>query len=235
MAILAQKKLYIRSEKCQWMRTSLDYLVFTIQGSTNLASGGIKPSIKKIQAITDWEIPKNVRHVQSLLGFTNVYRRFIRDYSYIASPLYNLTEKGKTFYWFNECNHAFSTLKKCLTTAPLLVTPRTGPNAKFVISTDASNKGIGAILLQEQSDGSLRPGSFYAKTLNKAQRKYHVYDHELLAIAAALNEYTAYTLKDALVSWSSLITDRSSIFLLNPTSEEGTSLGYQRYLNTWDT
>ena len=64
MAILAQNDLYsIRSEKCQWMRKSLVYLGFTIQGSTNRASGGIKPSIKKIQAVTDWEIPKNVRNV----------------------------------------------------------------------------------------------------------------------------------------------------------------------------
>jgi hypothetical protein len=61
----------------------------------NLASGGIKPPIKKIQAVIDWEIPKNVRRVQTFLGFTNCYRRFIRDFSSIASPLYNLTEKEK--------------------------------------------------------------------------------------------------------------------------------------------
>ena len=207
MSILAKNDLFIRSEKCQWMRTSLDYLGFTIQGSTNLASGGIKPSIKKIQAVTDWEIPKNVRHVQSFLGFTNFYRRFIRDYSSIASPLYNLTEKGKAFYWSNECNHAFRTLKKCLTTAPLLVTPRTGPDATFVISTDASNKGIGAVLLQEQPDGSLRPCSYYAKTLNRAQCKYPVYDQEL----------------------------RSFTLLPNPISEGDTYLGYLFCLNTWDT
>ena len=60
MAILAKNNLYIRSEKSQWMRKSLDYLGFTIRGSTNLASGGFKSSIKKIKAVTDWEIPKNV-------------------------------------------------------------------------------------------------------------------------------------------------------------------------------
>ena len=95
MVILAQNNLYIRSEKCQWMRKSLNYLGFTIQGSKNLASGGIKPFIKKMQAVTDWEVPINVRHIQSFLGFTNFFRRFIRDYSSIESPLYNLTEKGK--------------------------------------------------------------------------------------------------------------------------------------------
>ena len=72
------------------------------------------------------------------------------------------------------------------------MTPRTGPNETFVISTDASNKGIGAVLLQEQPDGTLKPCSYYAKTLNKAQRNYPVYDQELLAIAAALNEYRIY-------------------------------------------
>ena len=67
------------------------------------------------------------------------------------------------------------------------MTPRTWPNESFVvISTDASNKGIGALLLQEQPDGFLRPCSYYAKTVNKAKRKYPVYDQELFAIAAAL-------------------------------------------------
>ena len=75
---------------------------------------------------------------------------------------------------------------------PLLVTPRTGTNVTFVISTDASNKGIGAVLLQEQPDGSLRPCSYYAKTLNKDQRKYPVYDQEPPATAAALIEYRIY-------------------------------------------
>jgi hypothetical protein len=151
MAImLAHNILYIRSEKYQWIRKSLDYLGFTIQGSTNLVSGGIKPSIKKIKAVTDWEIPKNVRHAQSFLGFTIFYRRFISNYSYIASNLYTLTKKGSTFHLSIECNHSFRTLKKYLTTAPLLVTPHTGPSESFVISTDASNNVISAVLLQEQ-------------------------------------------------------------------------------------
>ena len=89
--------------------------------------------------------------------------------------------------------NAFGLLKQRLTTAPLLVTPRTGPGESFVISTDASNKGIGAVLLQAlPSDGSLRPCSYYAKTLNSAQRNYPIYDQKMLAIAAALNEYRVY-------------------------------------------
>ena len=121
-----------------------------------------------------------------------------------------------------ECNHAFRTLKQRLTTAPLLVTPRTGPNMTFVISTDASNKGIGAVLLQEQTDGSLKPCSYYAKTLNKAQRKYPVYDQELLAIAAALNEYRIYIegCKEFVV-----ITDHKPLTYPTQHREEACSVG----------
>ena len=76
-----------------------------------------------------------------------------------------------------------------MTLAPMLVAPRTGPNESFVLSTDASNKGLGAVLLQEQRDGTLKPCAYWAKTLNKAQRRYPIYDQELLAIAALQQPY----------------------------------------------
>ena len=100
--------------------------------------------------------------MQSFLGLTFFFRRSIRDSSSIPPPLYKLTEKGNTFYWSSEGNHAYMTLKKCLTTAPLLVTPRTRPYESSVISIDASNEGIGAVLLQEHPDGSLRPCLYHA-------------------------------------------------------------------------
>jgi hypothetical protein len=95
MALLAKNNFNIRSEKRQWMRKSLDYLRFTIQGSTNLAFGGIKPPIKNIKTATDWEIPKNVRRVQSFLGFTNFYRRFIRDFFFYCFTSIQIGRKRK--------------------------------------------------------------------------------------------------------------------------------------------
>jgi hypothetical protein len=93
------------------MKTSLDYLGFTILGSTSLASGGIKRSIKKIHVVVYWKISNNVRHVHSFLGFNNLYRKFIKDYAFVASPLYELSEKGVPYIWSSECNHAFRNLK----------------------------------------------------------------------------------------------------------------------------
>ena len=74
----------------------------------------------------------------------------------------------------------------------VLATPRTGPTEEFILSTDASTFGIGAVLLQKQNDGSIRPESYYAKSLNGAQRRYPIYDLESLAMASAVQEYRHY-------------------------------------------
>jgi hypothetical protein len=105
-----------------------------------------------------------------------------------------------------------------------LVTPRTGPN-----------KGIGAFLLQEQPDITIRLCSYYAKTLNTSQRKYPVYDQELLAKEAALNEYRIYTEEYASFV---VLTDHRPLITHSPTQPSIRSMHVPRvifYLNTWDT
>ena len=192
ISILENNQCFIRLEKCQFAKTTLDYLGFTVQGATDSSPSGIKPSAKKLRAVEEWPLPTSVRQVQQWLGFCNFYRRFIPNYAAIAQPLYALTEKDNKFNWTPECQAAFHKLKHRLITAPMLVTPKTGPDSTFVLSTDASTYAIGAVLLQEQADGTLRPCSYFAKTLNKAQRKYPIYDLELFAIAASLKEYRIY-------------------------------------------
>ena len=159
MRLLEENQLYVRLEKCKFLQKSLDYLGFTVQGSTPSKAGGIKPSEKKIKAVTNWEIPKTVRDVQSFLGFLNFYRRFIPDFASTAAPLYALCEKNVPYVWSTECAHAFHTLKHKLTSAPLLVSPRTGSNESFVISTDASN------YRSDLDHGSRREPSYYRSNL----------------------------------------------------------------------
>ena len=187
LGLLAENSLKLRLEKCDFAMSQLDYLGHTISAK------GIQPSDKKIQAVKDWPIPTSVRDVQSFLGFCNFYRRYMKHYSVTANPLYNLTRKNVPFNWDASCQTAFHQLKLSLTTAPVLMTPRTGPEAEFVLSTDASNTGIGAVLLQmDPTSNTLRPISYYAKSLNTAQRNYPVYDLELLAMASAASEYRHY-------------------------------------------
>ena len=185
--ILSENNPKLRLEKCDFAMNALDYgLGHTISGQ------GIQPSESKIRAVRDWPIPKNVKDVQSFLGFCNFYQRYMKNYSKTACPLYNLTRKGIEFQWDKPCHDAFVQLENTLTTAPVLATPRTGPTEEFILSTDASTFGIGAVLLQKQNDGSIRPESYYAKSLNGAQRRYPIYVLESLAMASAVQEYRHY-------------------------------------------
>ena len=138
-------------EKCNFALSHLDYLGHTISGQ------GIKPSKKKIEAVVEWPKPHTVKQVQSFLGFCNFYRRYVPKYSQISNPLYNLKKKDVKFDWNLECKNAFQQLKHLLTTNPVLRTAKTGPTQEFVLSTDASQFGMGAVLLQKDENNDLRP------------------------------------------------------------------------------
>ena len=189
LRILSKNDLKLRLEKCGFAMNALDYLGLTISGQ------GIQPSKSKIRTVNDWPIPKNVKDVQSFLGFCNFYRRYMKDYFKTACPLYHLTKKGIDFQWDKACHDAFVQSKTTLTTATVLATPSTGPIRKnsSEVYTDASTWfGIGAVLLQKQQDNSSPVTSYYAKSLNGAQRRYPIYDLELSAMASAVQEYRHY-------------------------------------------
>ena len=125
---------------------------------------GLKPTNSKIKAVTEWPTPKLVQNVQQWLGFCNFYRRYIRNYSHIAAPLYQITKRDKReFSWNLTHQQAFVKLKTALTTAPLLRNPRCGSNEEFYISTDASNYAVGAVLLQKDINGHMQPCAYYSK------------------------------------------------------------------------
>ena len=111
----------------------------------------------KVQAVTDWPPPKNVKAVQSFLGFANFYRRFINNFSAIVRPLSNLTRKETPFRWSKK-QEAFTTLKKVFTSAPILV--HADPSKPFILETDASDIAIGAILSQYNAEVILHPCCF---------------------------------------------------------------------------
>jgi hypothetical protein len=109
-----------------------------------ISSQGIQVDPSKIQVIKDLPTPKNPTKVRIFLGHAGYYRRFIKNFSKIASPLFVLLMKNAKFKWINSCQEAFNTLKHQLYTAPIL----RGPDwtLPFHISSDASDTAIGAIL-----------------------------------------------------------------------------------------
>ena len=142
---LRSEKLFGRLKKCDFFRTEVEYLGFDVSAE------GIKPSLSKVQAILNWPTPKTVTDVRSYLGLCNFYRRFIRWFSELAAPMMDLTKKNKPFVWDDEAEKSFNRLKTAMVTAPVL--QLLDFEREFVVTTDASEVLVGAILQQDFGNG----------------------------------------------------------------------------------
>ena len=131
--------------------------------------------------VNQWPVPRDVAEVRSFLGFCYNYRRFVKSFAQIAFPLNHLLTKGDPFEWTKDCQLAFDTLKERLTSAPVLTFPC--PGGVFILDTDASNTGLGAVLSQMQ-DGQERVLGYFSRSLSKTERNYCVTRRELLALVA---------------------------------------------------
>ncbi|KAK3555087.1 hypothetical protein QTP86_008044 [Hemibagrus guttatus] len=183
LGCLREFQLFLKAEKCSFHQPSVQFLGY------NISSSGIQMDEGKITAVRDWPAPATVKELQRFLGFANFYRRFISNYSSIADPLTNLLRnKPKSLLWSPAAEEAFNTLKRAFTTAPLLIHPN--PDKPFVVEVDASTKGVGAVLSQQQGNPSrLHPCAFFSHKLNPAERNYDIGNRELLAIKLALEEW----------------------------------------------
>ena len=114
---LRQAKLMLGHKKCRFLQKSVDFLGHMI------SSEGIKPADDKIVAIQNYSQPKTVKQVKSFLGMCSFFRKFVKNFSLIAAPLYNLTKQDVKFAWTDECQLAFQTLKGN-TTHPKITTTR---------------------------------------------------------------------------------------------------------------
>ena len=121
-----------------------------------------------------------------------IYRRFIRNFATIAKPLHRLTERTAEFRWTAQCQDAFEELRRRLISAPVLAFPDF--SRKFVLDTDASDSGIGAVLAQEQSDGTERVVAYASRVLSKSERRYCVTRRELLAVVTFVDHFRPYLL-----------------------------------------
>ena len=108
------------------------------------------PDEEKVKAIQSWPTPNNVTAVHCFVGLVSYYCRYIKRFTDMAVPLHNLTQTGTPFNWSSECQRAFQSLKDLLTSAPVLAYPQFSANSSpFVLHTDASEHGIGAVLEQD--------------------------------------------------------------------------------------
>src|SRR5450755_3322308 len=124
------------------------------------------------------------------MGFANFYRRFIKGYLGIVTPLTNLTKKDKVFSWTENEQFAFEELKRRFSEAPILAI--FDPEQPIVVKKDASDYAIGACIMQIGKDGKLHPVTFYSKKMSPAEMNYDIHDKELLAVITAFQEWKVY-------------------------------------------
>ncbi|KAA3483466.1 DNA/RNA polymerases superfamily protein [Gossypium australe] len=179
LQILRDNQLYAKFSKCEFWLKEVSFL-----GHVILASG-IRVDPSKISAILDWKPPQNVSMVRSFLGLAGYYRRFVKAFSMIASPMTKLLQKDVNFVWSERCQKSFDQLKTLLTEAPVLVQPESGK--EFVIFSDASLNGLGCVLMQEG-----KVVVYASRQLKQHERNYSTHDLELAAIVFALKIWRHY-------------------------------------------
>jgi hypothetical protein len=169
---LRSNKLFAKRKKCTFAQEKVEYLGHIITGQ------GVATDPTKIEAITNWPIPTNVTELRSFLGLAGYYRRFVQNYGIICRPLFAALKK-EGFTWSEEQTLAFTELKQKMTTTPVLAMPDF--SQPFVLETDASGYGIGAVLMQQG-----KPISFMSKAIGPKAAALSTYDKEALAIIEAL-------------------------------------------------
>ncbi len=141
----------------------------------------------KVQAVVNWPTPDSRKALQRFLGFANFYRRFIRNYSQLAAPLTALTSTKTMFRWSSSAEAAFSKLKSCFVSAPILVAP--DPSRQFVVEVDASEVGLVRFFPSALPRMTRDPCAYFSHRLSPAERNYDIGNRELLAVKLALEEW----------------------------------------------
>ena len=169
-----------------------------------ISSREIEVDKAKIELICKLPSLTIVKTVRQFLGHGGFYRRFIKDFSKIANPLYKLLEKDAKFVWEKECQESFEDLKSHLTTAQIIRAPNW--QLPFEVMCDASDLATGAVLGQRE-DGKPHVVYYASKTLNEAQRNYTTTEKELLAVVNALDKFRAYLVGSDII----IFTDHSAL------------------------
>ena len=176
---LRENKLYVNPEKCSFFAEEVSYLGHIV------SKNGLKADPKKTRVVQEWPQPKDKGDVRSLLGLTNYFRRFIKDYSKMACWLTRLTRDDVAFSWSEKQQESFDKLKEALTSPPVLAMPDFAK--PFTVECDASEFALGGILTQ---DG--RPVAYESRVLSPAEQNYDTPDRECLAVVHCYQVWRCY-------------------------------------------
>jgi deoxyuridine 5'-triphosphate nucleotidohydrolase len=197
--------LKLKRKKCYFFKKELAFLGHII------SEKGIHPDPDKITAVNNQPPPTNLRELRQFLGLASYYRKFVEGFAKIAAPLNQLMKKEISYEWEQQHQEAFEYLKKRLVTTPILAHPDF--NKPFVIMTDASALGLGAVLSQKDDNGRETVIRYASRRTNDAERSYSATNLECLAVVWAVQYFRKYVAGTRF----QIITDHSAITSLMKT------------------
>ncbi|TYK14439.1 uncharacterized protein E5676_scaffold186G00980 [Cucumis melo var. makuwa] len=179
-ALLRDNQLYANQKKCVFAHSKIQYL------GHHISKKGVEADEEKIKSMVSWPRPSDVSELRGFLGLTGYYRRFVKGYSDIATPLTKLLQKN-AFKWEEEAETAFVKLKVAMTTIPVLALPDW--TLPFTIETDASGSGLGAVLSQRG-----HPIAFFSQKLSQRAQTKSIYERELMVVVLSVQKWRHYLL-----------------------------------------
>jgi hypothetical protein len=185
MECMRKHKLYLRHDKCKFEKTCIKYLGIIISHNC------VEMDPVKIVGVAERPVPTSKKEVQSFMGFTNFYCRFVSNFSHHARTLFDLTKKDVRFSWGNHEQDAFNWLKELVTSALVLALPDS--ECLYHIEADSSGVAMGAVLSQPSlEDDKWHLVAFLSKSLSAVEHNYEIHDMEMLTIIRALEEWHHY-------------------------------------------
>ncbi|KAK9391826.1 hypothetical protein NXF25_017413 [Crotalus adamanteus] len=184
---LLQAQLFVKLSKCEFHKTSIEYLGYKI------SAAGIEMDPGKVKAVLGWQAPRTRRQLQSFLGFANFYRQFVPHFAQVALPLTDMLRTrnsparprpGQQLAWSKESQAAFERLKALFAKEPILLHP--DPEKQYIVQADASEVAVGAVLLQRNPEGKLQPCAYTSRKLSETERRWAIWEKEAFAIKWAL-------------------------------------------------
>lgn len=186
LELLRHAGLTVKKKKCHFGMRKCLYLEHIIGG------GEVLPEEAKIGAVQEFPIPSTKKGVHSSLGLTGYFRKFIPDYASVATPLTDLTRKSQPtkVEWTPECEVTFNKLKAILCSPPVLQSPNF--EKEFLLQTDASERGVIAVLSQQDEKGQDHKVAFFSRKLLPRETKYATVEKECLAIKLGIQTFRMY-------------------------------------------
>ena len=170
--------------KSEFGKACVTYLGYVV------GQGKIRPINAKVEAIVSFPVPTNKNQLMRFLGMVGYYRKFCKNFAVVAEPLTRLLQKKQTFNWMEDQQTAFEKVKRLLTSAPVLAMPDF--DQPFIIHVDASDLGLGAVLMQECVEKLEHPIGYFSQKFSGSQKNYSTSEKEALALILSLQHFEFY-------------------------------------------